>query len=286
MRSQVSVHAAAWGELRGLVARGEALKVRECLELIGAMREDQHAPAAHYVRAHNVRFETGWSKDLSQWHDHAFTLHVWSLRLAMATAWQMSQALDTELPDVFLADYHLKMQLHSPHWGTPAPGDALEEHVIEARRRELMRPAGRQAYEQVMGGVSFHALAERLLEPRAPLCVMSLHAYIKSMGSVQKWVSDLGERGLNMVEDFANRLDRSATRAIRSRNPLRGGSHILGWAAREAQHATSSFMNFGPSLARDFDTSQHAQQQRARKLEQELLEHLLRALEDPAHLTL
>ena len=118
------------------------------------------------------------------------------------------------------------------------------------------------------------------------LCTRDLHRQIAQLGRLDQWLIDIGARGMDAIERAGQRFERATRRVSRERNPLRGGAHLLSWAANEASRATESFLNLGPSMASSFNEGARAREERAEELEQLLMRHLFDTLEREDHLQL
>jgi|GEM_PF-4949408 len=265
-----------WGELRAMLAR-PPVDFIHAYRMILAMRDGERAAAAHYVRSHQPAWSEHWFGRLVQIPGLNDTLEVWNWRLVVATAWQMSQELEESPPDVFLADLELKR-----HWIMLE----VDEAALAARHRELEGDTGARQYHASIGGATYRALAINYLRSDPMLCTRDLHRQIAQLGRLDQWLIDIGARGMDAIERAGQRFERATRRVSRERNPLRGGAHLLSWAANEASRATESFLNLGPSMASSFNEGARAREERAEELEQLLMRHLFDTLEREDHLQL
>ena len=112
-----------------------------------------------------------------------------------------------------------------------------------------------------------------------------LEKILRDLPSVEKvYLLVRPRRSMDAIERAGQRFERTTRRVLRSRNPLRGGAHLLSWAAEEASRATESFLNLAPSMARSFDEGNRDREERSKELEHLLIYHLLVTLEDADHL--
>ena len=263
-----------WGELRAMLAR-PPVDFIIAYQTILKMQGGERAAAAHYMRAHAPRWGHGFFERLESLPGLTDTIEVWNWRLVASTAWQMGLELDEELPDVFWADLMLRR-----HWLMLE----VEDAALANRRSELQREAGVRQYHAHTGGATYRALAMNYLHRDPFHCTRQLHQQIAQLGRLDQWLIDVGARSMDAIKRAGQRFERTTRRVLRSRNPLRGGAHLLSWAAEEASRATESFLNLAPSMARSFDEGNRDREERSKELEHLLIYHLLVTLEDADHL--